>query len=132
MGRLGGKAVHQLALQAGEEVRRRGGVLNDLNHLGGAPSASLGRKRPPLLLAARLSFSYLHTKMPTPWSDQPPPPPAMSLKECLLCNLELACLLGGLAAFIWLACQPPPEESADAEASRALQRNGLDWQGLRG
>ena len=31
----------------------------------------------------------------------------MSLKECLLCNLELACLLGGLAAFIWLACQPP-------------------------
>ena len=54
--------------------------------------------------------------MPTPtWSDQPPPPPP------LLCNLELACLLGGLAAFIWLAFQPP-EESADAEATGSIGR----------
>ena len=53
----------------------------------------------------------------------------MTLRECALCNLELGCLLAGLVAFAWFLCNPGKE---DAEASRALQRNGLDWQGLRG
>ena len=46
-----------------------------------------------------------------------------TLRECALC------LLAGLVAFVWFLCDPGKE---DAEASRALQRNGLDWQGLRG
>ena len=48
-------------------------------------------------------------------SDQPPHPPPMTLKERLLCNLELACLLGGLVAFIWLAFQPAEESDAGVD-----------------
>ena len=53
----------------------------------------------------------------------------MTWRDCVICNLEVACLVAGLVAFIWFACDPGKE---DAEASRALQWDGVDWQGLRG
>ena len=56
-------------------------------------------------------------------SDQDPfhPPPPMTWRDCVICNLEVACLVAGLVAFIWFACDPGKE---DAEASRALQWTG--------
>ena len=61
--------------------------------------------------------------------DPRTPPPPMTWRECVICNLELACLIASLVAFAWLLCDP---EKEDAEAPGVVLRDGLDWQGLRG
>ena len=36
----------------------------------------------------------------------------MTLRECVMCNLELACLLAGLVVFVWYLCDPIKEYEA--------------------
>ena len=69
---------------------------------------------------------------PPDWSDPPPRPPPMTFRKCLICNLELACLIGGLAAFLWMLTESPEESDDPAQATRALLGHGLRGAGVQG